>query len=91
MIAHNQPSLVSNITTTDQVDTDVNNDGYTNYFANPREKNHCTPEINDTNPTNTQVQPNLNPRLLEWSHSRRVPAQDGLFALILWYVANILY
>ena len=61
IIYHNQPSPVSNPTTTDQVDTDVNNDGYTKYFATPREQNHCTPEINNTNTTTKQVQPNLYP------------------------------
>ena len=68
IIYHNQPSLVSNLTTTYQVDTDVKNDGYTKYFATTREKNHCTPEINHTNTKTTQVQPNLHPRLLERSH-----------------------
>ena len=69
MIAHNQPSPVSNLTTTYQVDTDFNNDGYTNSFATTREQNQWTPKINDTNTTTTKVQPNLNPRILEQSHS----------------------
>ena len=69
IIYHNQPSPVSNLTTTYQVDTDVKNDGYKIYFATPGEQNHCTPEINDTNTTTNQVQPNLHPRLLERSHS----------------------
>ena len=69
MIAYNQPSPVSNPTTTYQVDTDVNNDGYTNYYATPRKQNYCTPEINDTNTKTNQVQPTLHPRLLEQSHS----------------------
>ena len=41
----------------------------TQTFATTREQNHCTPEINDTNTTTTQVQPNLYPRLLERSRS----------------------
>ena len=69
MIAYNQPSPVSNPTNTDQVDTDFKNDGYTNYFATTIEQNHCTPEINDTITTTTQVQPNLYPHLLEHNHS----------------------
>ena len=36
LIANNQPLPVSNITTTNQVDTDSNNDYDTWYFADPR-------------------------------------------------------
>ena len=68
IIAHNQPSPISNLTITDRVDNEVKNDGYTQYFETPRKQNHCTPEINDTNTITTQVQPNLHPRLLERSH-----------------------
>ena len=48
----NQPSHVSNLNTTNQVDTDVNNDG---------DSNQITHEICDTNTTTKQVQPNVNP------------------------------
>ena len=69
LIAHNQPSPVSNLTTTNQVDTDVNNYGNTQYFATPRRYNHSTPEIRGTNTTITQVQPNVHPRICQRIHA----------------------
>ena len=43
IIYHNQPSPVSNPTTTDQVGTDVNNDGYYKVFCNPQNNKTTAP------------------------------------------------
>ena len=45
IVACNQPSHVSNITTTNQIDTDINNDDYTQYVSTLIKHNHSTPKI----------------------------------------------
>ena len=62
IITRNQPSPISNLTTTNQVDTGVNNDDDTKSFVTSRKHYHRTPEICDKNITTNQVQPNLNSR-----------------------------
>ena len=54
-IAPNRPSFVSNKTTTDQIDTAINNDDNSQYFATPIENNQSATEIRDTKTTTTQV------------------------------------
>ena len=51
--APNQPSHVSILTTTNHVDTDVNNDDGTQSFETSRKHHHRTPEIRDTNTITT--------------------------------------
>ena len=63
IIALNQPSPVSSLITTNQVDTDVKNYDHSKSFLTPRKHNHSTPEIHYTNTTSTQVQPNVHPCL----------------------------
>ena len=55
-IALNRTSLVSNLTTTNQVDIDVNNNDYLQYSDTPRQHNHSATEIRDTKITATQDQ-----------------------------------
>ena len=55
--SHNQPSSVSNLTSTTQVGNDVNN-VTTHIIFNPPKKNHSTPEIPDKPTTTDYVQPN---------------------------------
>ena len=55
MIALNQPSPVSNLITTNKVDTDVNNDDDSQSFETPRKHNHSDTEINDTNNITSKV------------------------------------
>ena len=69
IISCNQYSPVSNITTTNQVDTDVKNDEDIHYFATPRKHNHSTPSISDKNTTTTRVQYDFNPPLSQQSPS----------------------
>ena len=45
LIACNQPSPTSNLTTTTPFDTDSNNDDNTLYFSTPRKYNNSNPEI----------------------------------------------
>ena len=60
MIAPNWPLHVSNLSTTNQVDTDVNNDDNSQCFETPR-KNHRATEMHDTNTTATMAQVKSNP------------------------------
>ena len=69
LIAHDQPSPVSNLTTTNQVDNDINNDDYTQYFTTPRKHNHSTPEITKTTTKTTPVNPNVYSLQLQISYS----------------------
>ena len=69
IIVHNEPSPVSNQTTINKVDTGVNTYGKTQYFATPQKHNHSTPEICNTNTTNTQVQPNFYAHIFQQGHS----------------------
>ena len=48
MKSPNWTSLVSNLTTTNQVDTDVNNDDDSQHFETHIESNHIEIEISDT-------------------------------------------
>ena len=61
LIANNQPLPVSNITTTNQVDTDINDDDYSQYFTSPRKHKHVTPKIRDKNNETIQVHPKVHP------------------------------
>ena len=65
MIDLNIPSPILNIIPKNQFDTDVNNDGKTQYSVTPKKHNHSTPEIRHTNNKNknTQVQYNVHTRL----------------------------
>ena len=56
MIALNQPSLDSNLTSKNQVDTYVNNDDNSQSFLTPRNHNQMITDILYTNTTTTQVQ-----------------------------------
>ena len=67
--SHKQPSPVPNLTTTNQVDTDNNNDDDTNYVATPIKHNHSTPEITETTATANMVQDAVNSRLFQMSPS----------------------
>ena len=51
IIEHNKYSFVSDLTTTNQVDTDINNDDNIQSFATTRKHNHSTTEICGTNTT----------------------------------------
>ena len=55
----NQPSPISNLITTVQVDTDVKNENDPQYFATSIKYNYSAPETRDTNTTTTQIQVNL--------------------------------
>ena len=55
----NQPLPDSNLTNSNQVDTDINNDGDTQYSEKPKKYNHITPKIFDTTITTTPVHPTL--------------------------------
>ena len=69
IIAHNQHSSVSNLTTKNQVDTDSNNDDNIHFFANTRKHNYVTPEIRETSTKTTPVQPNVYYHLFQMSSS----------------------
>ena len=69
MIAINQPSQVSNIIPTNQVDTYFNNYYYSRSFATPKKHNHSDTEIRDKNTTTTQVNIKAHPHLCQWSPS----------------------
>ena len=69
MIKLNKASPVSNLITTNQVDTDVNNDDDSQYFATPQKRNHSATEICDTNNKTAQVQIKLNHHLCQLSPS----------------------
>ena len=45
----------SNLTTTNKVDTDINNDDESQSFQNPRKINHSGMELRDDSTPNTQV------------------------------------
>ena len=60
MITCNQPSHVSNLITTNNVDTEINNYDYTKSFSTPRKHRNRTPEILDANTKTTPVHPNVN-------------------------------
>ena len=47
MIAPDCLSLVSNLTTTNQFDTEVNNDKNSQYFATTRKHNHSATKMGD--------------------------------------------
>ena len=47
-------SIVLKLTTTNQVDTNVSNDDYSQYFKIPRKHNHSATEICDTKNKTTQ-------------------------------------
>ena len=53
MLALNQRSTVSNLISTNHVDTDVNYDDDSQSFATPIKQNHSSTEIYDTNTTTT--------------------------------------
>ena len=53
--------LSSNLTTTNKVDTDINNDDESQSFQNPRKINHGGMEIRDNSTPNTQVQLKVSP------------------------------
>ena len=55
MISLNEPPPLSNLTTTNQADTDVKNDIDSQYFATPIKRNHRTTEIRYTNTKTTRV------------------------------------
>ena len=69
MIDHNQPSPVSNLTTTNHVDNDANNDEDSQYFEIHQKHNHIATEIHDTNNTTSLVQIKVHPRIFQWSPS----------------------
>ena len=69
LIPHNQPSHLSHLTTTNQVDTDRKNDDETQYFATPRNQYHSTPEIHETTTTTNPVWPNVHSHLCQNSSS----------------------
>ena len=58
IISRNQPSPVSNLTTTNQVGTDINNDHETHLFETSRKHNHSTPGNHDTDTITTPVHTN---------------------------------
>ena len=55
VFVHNQPSPVSNLTTTHQFNNYVNNNDDKQYFETPIKHNINTPEINDINNTTNTV------------------------------------
>ena len=57
------PSPVSNLTTTNKVDTNVKNDYNSQSFSTPRNLNHSATELYGTHTRTTQVQIKVNPRL----------------------------
>ena len=59
IIACDKPLTVSNLTTKNTINTDINNDGDTQSFVTSIKHNHTTPWINDKNNTTTQVQTNV--------------------------------
>ena len=67
LVAHKQHLPVSNLTTTNQVDTDRNNDDDTQSLKKSIKHNSSTPEIPDTTTKNTLVQPNVNSLLCQMS------------------------
>ena len=56
MVDFNWPELVSNLTTTNEVDDDVKKDDGSQSFENTIKQNHSANKICDTNTTTTQVQ-----------------------------------
>ena len=69
IFAHHQTSPVSNLTTTNKVDTDINIDNNIQTFSAPRKHNHSTPEIPDSTTTTTLVRPNVHYCLIQKSSS----------------------
>ena len=69
IIACKKPSPVSNLTATDQVDTDVNNNDDTQYFATPIKQNNKTSDIRDTNNKTTPDHPSVHSHLFQRSPS----------------------
>ena len=69
IISHKQPSPVSILTTTTQVDTNSNNDDNKQYISTTRKHNHSTPEITEITTATTPVQATVNTILLETSSS----------------------
>ena len=53
-------SPISNITTIDKIDTEVNNSENSKSFATHRKPNNSDPELYDTNTTTTKVTPEVN-------------------------------
>ena len=67
MIALICPSPVSNLTTTNKVDTDVRNDDNSQSFVPPRKHNHSATELCDKNNTTTHIQLKLHTNLFQRS------------------------
>ena len=65
MIFLTQTSPVSNLTTTDKVDTDVNKNDDSRPFDTPIKHNHSASKLCDKNNMNTQVHPKVYPRLFK--------------------------
>ena len=74
LIAHNHPSSISHLTTTNQVDTDVKNDDITQYFTISRKNNHGNPGILETKTKTAPVRPNINSRQFQISSSTSITA-----------------
>ena len=69
VIAQKQPLPVSKLTTTTQVDTDINNYDNINSMATPKNQHHRTTLIPETTTTTTPVQANFNSCLRQMSSS----------------------
>ena len=69
IIACNQTLPVSKLTTTNQVDTDINNDDDICSFETPTKQNCRTPEIHDTITSTNLVQHDVHFRLYQLSPS----------------------
>ena len=85
VIAHKKPSPVSNLTTTDQVDTDSNNDDTTQYLVIPIRQNNSTTEIPETTTTTTPVQPNV------YYHLCKISSSTSTTSLKLYPYEKIVY
>ena len=69
MISTNRTLSVSNITNTNKVDTDVNNDDNSNNFSAPGKFNHNATGILDTKTTTSQGKIKVHPHLCQSSIS----------------------
>ena len=69
MLDCNRPTSVSNLSCTNKVDNDFNNNDDGQYFATPIKHNHRATTIRDTNTTTEQVQFEVHQRLCQRSCS----------------------